>query len=82
MGSLCNHFGIVFEENSVTITSHDHRDVIIFEKLHVQNVYGPHANAKLAFLNFSGLKTVSGELRFRDGLAWMVGLIVQIKLRF
>ena len=72
MGSLCNHFGIVFEENSVTITSHDHRDVIIFEKLRVQNVFRPHANAEPEFLNFSGLKTVSGELRFREGLAWTV----------
>ena len=32
--------------------------------------------------NSSGLKSVSGKLRFRDGLAWTVGLTGKIKLRF
>ena len=27
--------------------SHDHRDVIVFEKLHFQNGFRPHENAKL-----------------------------------
>ena len=35
-----------------------------------------------AFTNSSGKKSVFGKLRFRDGLVWMVGLTVEIKLRF
>ena len=37
---------------------------------------------KLAFSNSSGLKGVFEKLRFHDGLVWMVGLTVEIKLRF
>ena len=37
---------------------------------------------KAAFSNFSGLQSVFEKLRFRDGLAWTVGLTVEIKLRF
>ena len=47
-----------------------------------QNVFRPHENAKPAVSNFSGLKSVFEKFRFRDGLVWMVGLTVEIKLRF
>jgi len=67
--TITGHFGFVFEENSV-------------RKLRFQNVFRPHENEKPAFSNFSGLKSVSERLRFRDGLVWVVGLTVEIKLRF
>ena len=35
-----------------------------------------------AFSNSSDMKSVFAKLRFRDGLAWTVGLAVEIKLRF
>ena len=51
-------FGFVFEENSVRPgKSHDYRDVIVFEKLHFQNVFCPHENEMPAFLNSFGLKS-------------------------
>jgi len=50
--------------------SRDYRDVTIFEKLHFQNVFHPHENAKPVFSNSSGLKSVLEKLRFRDGLVW------------
>ena len=53
-----------------------------FEKLRFQSVFRPHENEKPAFFNSSGLKSVFEKLRFRDGLMWTVGLIVEIKLRF
>ena len=52
------------------------------KKLSFQNVFCPHKNGKHAFSNCSGLKSVSGKLRFRDGLVLTVGLIGNIKLRF
>ena len=48
----------------------------------VKNGFRPHENEKLVFSNSSGLKSVYEELRIRDGLVWMVGLTVEIKLRF
>ena len=62
--------------------SHDYRDVIIFEKLHFQNVFHPHVNEKPVFSNSSGLKSVFQKLRFRSGLVWTEGLTGEIKLRF
>jgi len=62
--------------------SRDYRDVIGFEKLHFQNVFRPHENQKPTFSNSFGLKIVFEKLRFPDGLAWTVGLTVEIKLRF
>ena len=49
-----------------------------------QNLFPPHENAKPAFSNSSGLKSVFVKLCFRDGLhvVWTVGLTVEIKLRF
>ena len=35
-----------------------------------------------AFSNSSGLKNALGKPSFRDGLLWMVGLTVEIKVRF
>jgi len=48
--------------------SRDYRDVIVFGKLHFQNVFRPHENAKLAFTNSSSLKSVFDKLCFHDGL--------------
>jgi len=62
--------------------SHDSRYIIIFEKHSFQNVFRPLENEESAFLNSSGSKSVFENLRFRDRLAWMVGLAVEIKLHF
>ena len=43
--------------------SRDHRDVIVFQKLLIQTVFFPHENAKPAFSNSSGLKSVFEKLR-------------------
>jgi len=56
--------------------SHDYRGYVVFKTL------PPHENAKPAFSNSSSSKSVFEKLRFRDGLVWMVGLTVEIKLRF
>jgi len=45
-----------------------------------QNVSRPHENAKPAFSNPSGLKTVLEKLH--DGLVWTVGLTVEKKAVF
>ena len=42
----------------------------------------PSRKNKAAFSNFSDLKRAFRKFRFRDGLVWMVGLTVEIKLRF
>jgi len=47
-----------------------------------QNVVRPNENAKPAFSNSSGLKSVYEKLRFRDGLVWMADLTVETKVRF
>ena len=62
--------------------SRDYRDVIICEKLRVQNVFSLLKNEMPAFSNHSGLKRVFEKFRFRDGLVWTVGLTVEIKLLF
>jgi len=72
--TINGHFRFVFEENS-----HNFRDAIVFEKLRFQNVFRPHGNEKLTFLNSSGLNSVFEKLRFRDGLVWTVGQTVEIK---
>ena len=41
----------------------------------------PHENEIPVFSNFSGLKSVLGNLCFRDGSVWTVGLTLEIKLR-
>jgi len=61
---------------------HDYCEVVFSKKLRLQNVFRPHENENPAFSNSSGLKSVFGKLRFRDGLVWTVGLAVKIKLRF
>ena len=60
----------------------DYRDAIVFEKLLFRNVFRPRENEKPVFTISSGWKSVFEKLRFRDGLAWTVGLTVEIKLRF
>ena len=47
-----------------------------------KKIFRPYENAKPAFWNFSGLKSVLEKLRFRDGLVWTVGRTVEIKLLF
>ena len=42
----------------------------------------PNCRNKAAFSNSFGLNSVFEKLGFRDGLVWMVGLTVEIKLRF
>ena len=54
--------------------SHEYRDATVFKKFHFPNVFLPQGNAKPAFSNSSGLKSVLEKLRFRDGLVWTVGL--------
>ena len=58
--------------------SRDYRDVMVVEKLYFQNVFRSHVNAKPAFSNSSGLKSVFEKLRFRFGLVWTVGVTVEI----
>ena len=70
------HFGFVLEDNSgreITWLLQPHRFRICFLL---------HENAKPAFSNSSGLKSVFEKLRFRDGSVWTVGLTVEMKLRF
>ena len=74
-------FGVVLEEISgreITCLSLCHR----FRKASLQNVSRPHLNAKPAFSNSSGLKSVFEKLCFRDGLMWTVGLTEKRKQRF
>ena len=42
----------------------------------------PNGRNKAAFSNSSCLKSVFVKLSSHDGLVWMVGLTVEIKLRF
>ena len=62
--------------------SHIYCDVIVFEKLRLQNVFRSQENEKPAFSNSSGLKSVFDKLCFGDGLVWTAVLTVEIKLRF
>ena len=48
--------------------SRHYRDVIGFEKLRFQNVFGPQKPEKPAYSNLSGLKSTFAECRFSDGL--------------
>ena len=59
--------------------SWDYNEFIVFKKHRFQNVFCPHENAKPAFSNSSGLKSVFEKFRFRDGLVWTVGLTVENK---
>ena len=59
-----------------------YRDAIVFEKFGFQNVFCPQENAKLAFSNSSGLKSVFKKLCFRDRLVKTVGLSSEIKMCF
>ena len=58
----------------------------VFEKLRFSrriSVDGRHNRRnEETFSNSSGLKSVVEKLRFPDGLVWMVGLTVEITLRF
>ena len=53
---------------------------VVFKKPRFQNVFRPTRRRKTAaFSNSYGLKSVFEKLRFRDGLAWTVGLTVEAK---
>ena len=54
---------------------YDYRDSIVFEKLHIQNVFTRKRKTGV-------LKTDFEKLRIRDGLVWTVGQNVEIKLHF
>ena len=54
-------------------------EVIISDALRSKNVFCLYENAKPAFSNSSGLKSVVEKLRFHEGLVWMVGIAVEIK---
>ena len=69
--------GFLFEKNS-----YDYQDVIVFQKLHSQNVSRPHKNTMSAFSNTSALKSVFERLRFRNRLIWTLDLTVEIKAAF
>ena len=60
--TITSHFGLCLRKLRPG-KSNDYRDVISF-----QMVFRPHENEKPAFSNLSGLKSVFGKLRFRDGL--------------
>ena len=62
--------------------NHDYREVNVFKTLFSKNVFRSHENAKPAFSNSSGLKSVFEKLRLRDGLVWTVGLIVEVQPRY
>ena len=57
--------------------------VIIFKKFRFQIVFDIPCNAKPAFSNPSGLKSVFAEkIGFRGRLVWTIDLTVEIKLCF
>jgi len=59
------------------------RGIIVSEELQNASKCSPSTlNAKCAFSNSSGLKSVFEKLRFRDGLVWTVSRTKEIKLRF
>ena len=66
--------------------SHDHHDVIILRRnVRFQNVLRPRQNAKAAFSNSSGLKSVVKKLHFQtfqSRLEWTVDLTEGIQLHF
>jgi len=64
--TVMDHFDLCLKTRSRE--SHDQRDAIVFEKLRFPNVFRPLKNAKEAFSNSSGFKSVFEKLRFRDGL--------------
>ena len=80
--TITGHFGFVFEKKTRERKSHDYHVASFPKNLRFRNVCPPRENAKPAFSNSSGLKSVFEKLRFRDGLVWTVGLAVEIKLRF
>ena len=54
--------------------SHDNRNVIVFKQLRFQNVFHVFENAKPAFSNSSGSKSVFEKLVTRDELVLTEGL--------
>ena len=60
---------------------HDYcHTIVFFEKLRFQSVFRSNENESQEFLLFEDFKGVFEELRFRDGLEWMVSLTLEITL--
>ena len=53
-----------------------------FEQLHFQNAFRLRENEKPAFSNFCGSKSVLENIRFHEGLLWMIDLTGEINLCF
>lgn len=58
------HIGLFLRETHAAGKSRDGREVIVYEKLRLQNVFRQHENEKLAFSFFFP------QLRFHDRLVW------------
>ena len=79
--TITGHLGFVFEENSgreITWLSWRH----FFEQLRFQNAFRPRENEKPAFSTFCGSKSVLENIRFHEGLVWMIDLTGEINLCF
>ena len=72
----------LFLRKTLSGKSQDYRDAIVFEKLRFQNDFLPHEDENPAFSNSPGLKSIFEKVSFHDGLVRLVGLTVEIKLRF
>ena len=53
-----------------------------FEQLHFQNAFRLRENEKPAFSNFCSSKSVLENIRFHEGLLWMIDLTGEIKRCF
>jgi len=62
----------LYLRKSLAGKSHDHRDVIVFQKLRFQ------IKRKARVLNASSLKIVFETIRFREGLVWTVGVTTEM----
>ena len=69
--TITDHFGFVFEEKS-----RDYCDVIGFEK-HIFKIFSVHMKTKAGVF-----KSVFEKLHFRERIEWVVGLNIEVKLRF
>ena len=64
--------------------SRDYRDVIVFSNLPMQKCFPSSRKQKAGVFKFLQFEErfQFENLRFRDGLAWTVGITIEIKLRF
>ena len=80
-GTITDYFDLCLRKTR-SGKSRDYRDIIVFEKLRIQNVFRPHENAKPAFSYSTVSMSFLENLRFRNGLVWTEGLTVETKLAF